>query len=223
MHDILFESQDMWGGGASDPSIFTAYAQKIGLDMVKFEKDRNDPLTRARVERNKKEGPFLGVSGTPTFFLNGEKIQNPKSIEDFKILIQAAKLKAPLQQGKVGEKVHEHADIVVYLNGVKMDLSQEKYQSTETKSLHPDTHLHDGNGEVLHKHRTLITLGDFFSSVGIQFSNNCFILDTKEQYCNNDTKTLKFVVNGSENNEFEKYELKDEDKILISYGDETPK
>lgn len=31
------------------------------------------------------------------------------------------------------------------------------------------------------------------------------------------------MVNGLENEEFEKYELKDEDKILISYGDETAK
>ncbi len=221
MGDLLFESQSQWSHGQSDPVLFVRYAQQLGLDMQKFEKDRNDSATRARVEKNKNEGPSIGVSGTPTFFLNGEKIQNPKSIEDFKILIQAAKLKAPLQQGKVGQKVHEHADIALYLDGKKVDLSQEKYQSTETKSLHPDTHLHDGNGEILHKHRTLITLGDFFNSVGIQFTDNCFTLDTKEQYCNSGTKTLKFIVNGLANDQFDKYELKDEDKILISYGDQT--
>ncbi len=102
-----------------------------------------------------------------------------------------------------------------------MDLTQEKYQSTEEKPLSSDTHLHDGNGEVIHKHRTLITLGDLFDSIGIQFTKSCFILDTKEQFCNNDTNTLKFLVNGVASDQFNTYELRDEDKILISYGDET--
>lgn len=66
--------------------------------MEKFESDRKDPAVRARVERDKQEGSYVGVQGTPSFFLNGEKIQNPKSLEDFKILIQAAILKAPMQQ-----------------------------------------------------------------------------------------------------------------------------
>ncbi len=221
MGDLLFESQRQWGEGQSDSALFITYAQKLGLDMAQFEKDRKDPATKTRVERNKNEGQYIGIKWTPSFFLNGEKIQNPKSIEDFKILIQAAKLKAPLQQGKVGEKTHEHADIAIYLDGKKMDLTQEKYQSTEEKPLSSDTHLHDGNGEVIHKHRTLITLGDLFDSIGIQFTKSCFILDTKEQFCNNDTNTLKFLVNGVDNDQFNTYELRDEDKILISYGDET--
>jgi len=47
-----------------------------------------------RVNRDKNAGVKLGVSGTPTFFLNGEKIPNPKSLEDFRSFIQAAVIKA---------------------------------------------------------------------------------------------------------------------------------
>lgn len=107
------------------------------------------------------------------------------------------------------------------MDGKKIDFSQSKYQSTEEKSFHPDTHFHDGNGKIIHKHRTGITLGDLFSSIGIQFNTTCFTIDTKEQFCNDDKKTLKFFVNGTRNDQYDTYELKNEDKILISYGDEA--
>lgn len=124
--------------------------------------------------------------------------------------------------------VHEHADFKVFLNGEAYDFAQEKYMSTDTRKLSHFTHLHDGNGEVIHKHMTTITLGDFFESLGMRFTEECFVLDmdwanvdSGKSYCNNEEYTLKFFVNGKENIEFEEYEIKDLDQILISYGGET--
>lgn len=96
MHDKLFEEQKSWGEKrAADPKIFEGYAQEIGLNLDQFKKDVASKEVRDRVERDKNSGIKLGVSGTPTFFLNGEKIPNPKSPEDFKTFINAAILKAP--------------------------------------------------------------------------------------------------------------------------------
>lgn len=61
MGDLLFESQSQWGEGQSDPALFITYAKKLSLDMAQFEKDRRDPTTKSRVERNKNEGKYVGV------------------------------------------------------------------------------------------------------------------------------------------------------------------
>jgi len=96
MHDILFENLKIWGGKeTADPTIFENYAKEIGLNIEQFKKDVNSKEVKDRVNKDLASGKIAGVSGTPTFFLNGEKIPNPKSAEDFKTFIEAAILKAP--------------------------------------------------------------------------------------------------------------------------------
>lgn len=221
MYDLLFEKQQEWGEKqAPDPSIFEKYAATIGLDIEKFKQDVKSDEVKQRVNKDRESGIKLGVQGTPSFFLNGEKIPNPKSAEDFKTLIQAAILKAP-KNVKTGQKVHDHADIKVYLANKKLDLSQPKYQSTEEKELDDDTHMHDGNGDVVHKHRTGITIGYFFKTLGITFDNKCFALDTGEKYCSDEKNKLAFYVNGKLNDKFGDYEFSDLDRLLITYGENS--
>jgi len=91
MHDIVFENQNSWGEKqAPTPTVFEGYAEKLGLDMTKFKTDVASEEVKNRIERDKNSGTKLGIQGTPTFFLNGEKIQNPRGYEDFKALIQSA-------------------------------------------------------------------------------------------------------------------------------------
>jgi len=91
MYDMLFENQKSWGEKLSpDPSIFEGYAQELGLDLVKFKQDVNSQEVRNRVERDKSSGVKLGIQGTPSFFLNGKKIENPRGYDDFNALIQLA-------------------------------------------------------------------------------------------------------------------------------------
>ena len=228
MHDVLFENQKAWGERASaDSTIFEEYAQQLGLDMEQFRQDVESDEVKNRVERDRNAGTRLGVNSTPTFFLNGEKIaNNPKSYEEFKTLIEAAISQAPVTEGGsdservAGTPVHEHADFKVYLNSQEYDFTQEKYQSTDTNELDPDTHLHDGNGEIIHKHKSGITLGYFFETIGMAFTDSCLTLDTGEEFCSDDNATLKFLVNGQSNDQFGAYEFRDEDQILISYGNE---
>ena len=229
MQDILFRSQSEWAAKQSaDADLFLPYAEKIGLDMDRFNSDRKDDAVRARVLRNKAEGDALKITGTPSFFLNGEKLQNPRTVEDFKTLIRAEILKSSAakqsaEKPVLGEKVHEHADIAVYLNGKKMDFTQAKYQSTESNPLDPDAHLHDGNGTVLHKHRKGVTLNTFFQSFGMNFERDCLTLDDATRLCTEGDKTLKLLVNGKLVDQAGDYEFADLDRILISYGNEDQK
>ena len=68
MHQRLFAHQ----GSQSREDIF-GYAKEVGLDMVKFEKDLNDPATEAKVMANKDEGTKAHLEGTPTLYLNGHQ------------------------------------------------------------------------------------------------------------------------------------------------------
>ncbi|AJR29911.1 hypothetical protein MFTT_04530 [Mycolicibacterium fortuitum subsp. fortuitum] len=49
--------------------------------MAAFDQAYADPATAARVQLDVADGRALGVQGTPTFFLNGERIQ-PHSQQD---------------------------------------------------------------------------------------------------------------------------------------------
>ncbi|MDZ7716687.1 MAG: thioredoxin domain-containing protein [Balneolaceae bacterium] len=88
MHDILFENQNVWSGSGNPQALFEQYARDIGLDMEQFKEDLNSAETQRAVLEEKKEGEQMGVSSTPTFFINGEKlVQNPSSFDQFKRLI----------------------------------------------------------------------------------------------------------------------------------------
>lgn len=119
--------------------------------------------------------------------------------------------------GLLGD-IHWHADIKVYLNGEQLNLSHERYMSTEEHTLSNFAHLHDGNGNIVHKHASGITLGFFFQTLGIGLNSSCLTLDNGTNYCTNEAETLKFYVNGKQNSQFDSYDFKDEDRILITYG-----
>lgn len=113
---------------------------------------------------------------------------------------------------------HIHQDFKVYINGNVIDFSQGKYQKPH---LNAKVHLEGGNGDLIHKHATGVTMGFFLKSVSISFDKNCLTIDTGENYCNDGDRTLKFYVNGKPNSEWENYDLQDGDKILVSYGSES--
>jgi len=75
MADALFEHQR-----ELSPEKIRELAQKVGLDVAKFDADLAAPETQARVDRDRKHGTALDVQGTPTLFVNGrpykESLQN---------------------------------------------------------------------------------------------------------------------------------------------------
>ena len=88
-HDRLFENQSAWSNSPNPSAIFVQYAEDLDLDIDKFRQHMNASLLSDRVSDNRKEGFNLGVTGTPTFFLNGEKMQLV-SLNDFREQIAQA-------------------------------------------------------------------------------------------------------------------------------------
>ena len=65
------------------------YAQELGLDMAKFEKDLVDFGNKKLIDADKAEAASMGVTGTPGFFINGRFLRGAKPFEDFAKLINA--------------------------------------------------------------------------------------------------------------------------------------
>lgn len=112
------------------------------------------------------------------------------------------------------EEFHIHADFMVYINDKAIDFSVPMYQ-LQDKSVH----VEDGIGDVVHIHKMGITMGYFFETLGVEFNKSCITIPVEGSYCNENDKELRFFVNNIENDEFESYEIKDLDKILVSYGE----
>lgn len=89
MHDKLYEKQTQWASNLNPVSKFKDYAQELGLDVGRFESKLTDSTLRDRVAQDKGDSNALGVSSTPTFFLNGQKLGGNPSFEEFKQLIEA--------------------------------------------------------------------------------------------------------------------------------------
>lgn len=92
MHDMLYDNQQTWSAGLNARDFFVNYAKTLGLDVAKFSNDINSKAIEEKILAEYQEGTKLGVQGTPSFFINGKKIENPQSPEAFNELIkQAAK------------------------------------------------------------------------------------------------------------------------------------
>jgi protein-disulfide isomerase len=66
MHDLLFADQ----GRLEDPHLWQR-AEKLELDLERFERDRRSPEVEARVKRDFRSGVRAGVVTTPTVFAEG--------------------------------------------------------------------------------------------------------------------------------------------------------
>lgn len=82
MYDILFKNYR----SLSKKKILL-YAEKIGLDIRQFKRDFEDERLKDQVKADKSEGNKLGVSATPTFFINGRKKRGAPSLGTFKKII----------------------------------------------------------------------------------------------------------------------------------------
>jgi protein-disulfide isomerase len=71
-HDMLFQNQKKL-----DRESLDGYAKKLGLDMAKFKKALDSKTYEAAVKSDLKLGELAAVSGTPSLFLNGERVANP--------------------------------------------------------------------------------------------------------------------------------------------------
>lgn len=99
-HDLLYTNQSTWSSSKTPEKFFESYAEQLSLDVAKFKTDLASSEVNAAVQADRAEAQRLGFTGTPTFVLDGKKLDpNPTSFEAFSAKIdEAIKAKQPAQQ-----------------------------------------------------------------------------------------------------------------------------
>jgi hypothetical protein len=110
---------------------------------------------------------------------------------------------------------HEHAALIVELNGTKVDFAQPKYM-IRSNYIHMENHNELPDGTTLHRHATNAPIKEFLRSVRMDISNGCFITDENKHFCEDKNLKLRYYVNGNETKDITNYVLKDNDKIFKS-------
>ena len=82
MYKALFDNATQWGHQeTSQREAFFSYAEELGLNMERFEQVYDDPATLERIQQSAADAEALGVTSTPTFFVDGQRLE-PTRIED---------------------------------------------------------------------------------------------------------------------------------------------
>jgi protein-disulfide isomerase len=79
-HDKLFAAKKL------SPELIDATAAELALDLTKFKADMNSPKIRMMINKDLSDAKKAGVTGTPTVFINGRKLQQ-RSLQGFQKLI----------------------------------------------------------------------------------------------------------------------------------------
>lgn len=87
--DLLYKNQNTWANTSNHNALFVKYATDLGLDIDVFKTQLKSSILRDVIKSEQKYADTLNVTGTPTFFLNGEKMAY-RSYEEFFEQIEAA-------------------------------------------------------------------------------------------------------------------------------------
>lgn len=88
-HDVLFENQREWGAAAIPGAFFTKYAEELNLDLDMFKRHQRSSILQQNVRDQFAEARELGLTGTPSIFLNGEKM-NFQTYQEFNDQVKEA-------------------------------------------------------------------------------------------------------------------------------------
>ena len=89
LHDLLLEHQD-----ALTPNDLVGYAEQLGLDVERFTEALRDQRGTARIAEDVDGADLSGVSGTPTFFVNGRRHHGAYDIATLTAAVEEARVRA---------------------------------------------------------------------------------------------------------------------------------
>jgi Na+/H+ antiporter NhaA len=94
LHDLLLRHQ-----GALKLPDLVSYAGQLGMDTDRFAEDMRKRVGRGRIAEDVDGADLSGVSGTPTFFVNGRRHYGAYDIETLSRAVRAARARAALKTG----------------------------------------------------------------------------------------------------------------------------
>jgi protein-disulfide isomerase len=89
MHDKIFAAQR-----EMSEAKYIEYANELGLDIDKYNKDVKSSKVKSRIDGDVAAASKLGVTGTPSLFINGRFLSGAQPFESFKRIIDEELKKA---------------------------------------------------------------------------------------------------------------------------------
>ncbi len=89
MSDLLFNNQDNWKDLPNSTDYFVNLAKQLSLNTEQFKTDMNSQAVKEKVSADLDSGNQARVDATPTFYLNGQKLDNIQSFNQFKSLLNS--------------------------------------------------------------------------------------------------------------------------------------
>jgi protein-disulfide isomerase len=89
---VMFEKQEEWANSLDAEAKILGYAATLGIDVNKMKTDMATAEIKTRVERDMKEAVSIGLQGTPSFIINGQRITDLSkiaSVEAFSAYLDA--------------------------------------------------------------------------------------------------------------------------------------
>ena len=123
---------------------------------------------------------------------------------------------APPGAGRLGGE-HEHASLLVRIFNDKFDFAVPSYQIKSSW-----IHFEESDGTTIHRHASEVTLGYLFDSLNIGIDSECYSFPDGRQFCTNEDYSLKYYLNHQLVDDINDYVIQDDDRILITFGNETP-
>jgi len=184
----------------------------MGKKIRKEREDKRDSFATKRTKEKRKNSLIaIAVLGSIAVIVG-------ISAYNFVNMDQNAAIGGPPNAGTLGSE-HVHSSMLVKLHGDTFDFSGPAYQIKSSW-----IHFEAQDGATIHRHATGVTLGWLFETIGIGLDDECYTFKGTggdRVFCSNEEYSLKFFVNHQPVPNLTDYIFEDEDKILISYGEET--
>jgi len=86
----LFEEQAEWKASSEPAALFPRYAEDLHLDVATFHSCYGNEGVLDRIRANNRAANQLGVRATPTFFVNGRRVEGAIPLEQFRLILARA-------------------------------------------------------------------------------------------------------------------------------------
>src|SRR3989344_1728519 len=105
------------------------------------------------------------------------------------------------------------ASFAIFTNGIFRVFTNRMYHN-----LSGDAYIEALNPNVVRVKKQGTTWADFFESLPFELTEECLVTGAKETFCPAGGRYLKFYLNGEEDAQALRREIRDQDKLLVSFG-----
>lgn len=89
MHDRLFQGKDEWADKPQAADVLKGYGAEMGLDVDLFNACMDSERYADEIQADLEEGERAGVTGTPTFYINGQPLVGAQPLDAIVQVIEA--------------------------------------------------------------------------------------------------------------------------------------